>query len=712
MLPTTTIPTYLDKKWIFHYKTGKEIAAHCVFNECDKDSRGKEAHLYIEESTGLYQCKKCLAQWNWITLLKHFWDDPWEYPLEWYTNPKSPRNPEVQKKKITLTEKDISKYQKSLPPNIREYLNERGITEELIKERQIGYGSFYGSNWITIPIRDIKWVFQFFKLRRDPYWSEGNKYIFYPSWNETMLYGWENMQNNDDYIVICEWEFDQMILSREGLMWISSTGWVGTFKEEWLESLASLSKIYICFDNDDAWNKWATRLIDRLIARFPEKEIYRISLPLEMGKDVSDFIKNGGTSDEMMTLYSELIRGTDSSKFAPMTSVDIIRILSLTIKHDDTNKLIVFLAMLTAFTRDSQINIMLNAPSSSGKSYIPLQIAQLFPKDSLMELLYVSQSAFFHENGEYDKEKNEKHIHLDRKIIIFIDQPRTELLWKLRPLLSHDKPILTCKITDKSGQWWNQTKNIIIYGYPVAVFCTASTQLDEQEATRFLLISPETHSEKIYDTVQHKIRLSGADKKLKESIINDPERNILKERIQHIKDANIDDIDFLDPEKVDRFFLEWKWKQGCIPRDQRDIDRFMWFIRAFALLNLPHRKRTWATLYAEDTDIEEAWSLWQKISPGQKFNVSPYTMRLYMEILVPAYIEYNKQREDYFWPEDAIWVTRKKIIQKHSEVYGRPMSDALWRQEIEPTLANAGLITIENIWRNMHISPIADVWLT
>ena len=142
------------------------------------------------------------------------------------------------------------------------------------------------------------------------------------------------------------------------------------------------------------------------------------------------------------------------------------------------------------------------------------------------------------------------------------------------------------------------------------------------------------------------------------------------------------------------------------------IDRFLWFIKAFALLNLPHRKRDWSTLYAENVDIDEAWNLWEKISPWQEYNISPYTLTIYEKIFIPAYIEYNKHREDYFGPEDAIWVPRKKIIQKHSEIYGRPMSDALWRQEIEPTLANAWLITIETIWRNIHVSPIADVWLT
>lgn len=705
----STITDYLSQKGAFHYKTGKEIATHCVFNDCDKDSRWKEAHLYINDDTWLYQCKKCMEQWNWTTLLKHFWDDPGSYPLEWYNNPtKSPKTPRPMKK-INVTEKDVLRYHKNIPANIRDYLNKRWITDEIISEKQLWYGNIYWANWITIPIRDFSWEFKFFKLRRCPYWTEGNKYMFYPSGIETMLYGWENLQNSD-YIVICEWEFDQMVLESEWILWVTSTWWAWTFKDEWIENFSHLQKIYICFDNDEAWKNWADRLIQKFIARFPEKEIHKINLPEEMWKDITDFIGNGGTTDEMMTIYSELIHGTDMTKFVPMTWEDVTRILWLTIKHDNVNKLVVFLSMLSAFTEESQFNVLLNAPSSSGKSYIPLAISKLFPEDSLMKLLYVSQNAFFHENWEYNKERNEKNIYLNRKIVIFIDQPRTELLARLRPLLSHDEKVLVSKITDKSGQWWNQTKNIVIHGYPVAIFCTASTELDEQEATRFILLSPETHSEKFHETISSKIESNWADRSIMESIERNPERLLLKERIQYIRDAHIDDVYISDIEKVKALFF--RWKSQLKPRHQRDIDRFLWFIKTFALLNFPNRKREWSILYSEDSDIDEAWKVWQEIAPWQEYNISPYTLKVYHEIFIPAYIEYNKHREDYFSPEDAIWVPRKNIIQKHSQVYGRPMSDAYWRQEMEPTLANAWLITTETIWRTLHISPIADVWLT
>ena len=175
------------------------------------------------------------------------------------------------------------------------------------------------------------------------------------------------------------------------------------------------------------------------------------------------------------------------------------------IKFDEINKLIVFLAMVTAFSEDSQMNIMMNAPSSAGKSFIPLEIAKLFPSESVQDFHYVSPNAFFHDFAEYDEELDMKVIKLDRKILIFVDQPHPELLQRLRPLLSHDKKILTSKIVDKNQKGGNQTKTVSIQGYPTVIFCTAHTLMDAQESTRFILLSPQIHQDKLRASIELRI---------------------------------------------------------------------------------------------------------------------------------------------------------------------------------------------------------------
>ena len=125
--------------------------------------------------------------------------------------------------------------------------------------------------------------------------------------------------------------------------------------------------------------------------------------------------------------------------FKPIAVKELVDVLGITIKKDEANKVVTFLCQLSAYTENAQFNVSYNAPSSTGKSYIPTEIASLFPKEDVMELAYCSPTAFFHDVGKYDKEFNGYKIDLSRKILIFLDQPHNDLLARLRPLLSHDR---------------------------------------------------------------------------------------------------------------------------------------------------------------------------------------------------------------------------------------------------------------------------------
>ena len=80
-LQTITIKEYLIRKGIAFRESGKELITHCLFNGCDSDSKGTEAHLYFDAETGQYNCKKCGEKGNLITLAKHFGDGIQEIAL-------------------------------------------------------------------------------------------------------------------------------------------------------------------------------------------------------------------------------------------------------------------------------------------------------------------------------------------------------------------------------------------------------------------------------------------------------------------------------------------------------------------------------------------------------------------------------------------------------------------------------------------------------
>ncbi|MDP2638170.1 MAG: hypothetical protein Q8P26_03860 [Candidatus Levybacteria bacterium] len=414
---------------------------------------------------------------------------------------------------------------------------------------------------------------------------------------------------------------------------------------------------------------------------------------------------NNDTNKIFEEVVEEKYPPIDTSKFLPLTTQDIIGTLGLTIKKDETNKLITFLSQLSAYTESSQINISFNAPSSSGKSFIPLEISQLFPPEDVLKLGGCSPTAFFHDQGVYDKETNTIRVDLSRKIIIFLDQPNSQLLEKLRSLLSHDEKEIHLKITDKNQRGGNRTKNVILIGFPVVIFCTAGLRLDEQEATRFLLLSPEINKEKIREAIDEKIKKDSDSVTYKRVLEANPDRQLLKERILAIRQENIKGIKIKTPELIEQRFFE-KVK-SLKPRHQRDIGRIISIIKVSALLNLWHREREGLTLIANQEDIEQAFVMWNLIWESQELNLPPYVYDMYKDVIVSAYSNKNSGSGGGV----GLGLTRQEILQKHFDIYGRFLPDWQLRQHIIPMLETSGLITQEadqNDKRKILIYPTAS----
>ena len=393
----------------------------------------------------------------------------------------------------------------------------------------------------------------------------------------------------------------------------------------------------------------------------------------------------------------------DTSKFKPLTANKLIDVLGLTIKKDNENKEITFLGMLSTYTKDAQFNISFNAPSSSGKSYIPTEVATLFPQDDVMEVGYCSPTAFFHDRAkEYNKEKNELIVDFTGKIIIFLDQPHTLLLQHLRPLLSHDKYEIRLKITDKSQKGGLRTKNVVLRGFPAVIFCTAGLTVDEQESTRFILLSPEINQEKIREAILERIKKSSDNLSYKYFLETNTERQLLKERILAIKQEEIDDIVIKTPELIEKTFFD---KVKILkPRHQRDMGRIISMIKVFALLNVWFRNKDGSSVIATEEDIREAFKLWNTISEAQELNIPPYVFNLYKDIIVKAYQEKNYEEIGL----ESQGISRNEVLKKHNEVYGRALSDWTLRKEIIPMLEASGLIVQESDKidkRKMLISP-------
>ena len=180
------IKDYLQEKGITYRESGKELITKCIFNGCDNDSVSNEGHLYFNTETSQYDCKKCGEKGNLKTLQKHFGDTSTPHPSPLYRGP-------------VFNDGLVEKCHQDLSENIRKYLNNRGISDNVINEYKLGYGKFYNKNYITIPIMGEN-GYSFFKLRQDP--KDGDGKITYPKGAEATIFG----SYDEERQIICEGE--------------------------------------------------------------------------------------------------------------------------------------------------------------------------------------------------------------------------------------------------------------------------------------------------------------------------------------------------------------------------------------------------------------------------------------------------------------------------------------------------------------------------
>ncbi|MBS7615006.1 hypothetical protein KEJ18_04670 [Candidatus Bathyarchaeota archaeon] len=380
----------------------------------------------------------------------------------------------------------------------------------------------------------------------------------------------------------------------------------------------------------------------------------------------------------------------------PVTLEEVADILNSTIKHDKLNKVIAFLTGLLTFTEEDQINLAFTAESSTGKSYIPLELAWYFPRNSIIEYSYVSPTAFFHEYGDLmtdpsdnrEVEEKEKRkvvvVDLHQKILIFLDQPHDMLLQRIRPLLSHDRKTLVYKITDRKERSGLRTKTVYLNGYPTVYFCSAKFSMEDQERTRLLLLSPETTQEKLKDSILLKIQKEGDRQAFFKFMEGDPRRNWLRRRVEEIARERI--LFVVVPESfrekiAERFF---EIHNSLIPRHQRDITRLLALIKAHAMLNLWHREKIElsGSVIVNEEDVNEGFKLYKEVSEANELGLPPEVYEIYKELepKIPDEGITRKQFQALYYETFHRTMGKKRL----EEILNLLESVGLFSQELDP----------------------------
>jgi hypothetical protein len=372
----------------------------------------------------------------------------------------------------------------------------------------------------------------------------------------------------------------------------------------------------------------------------------------------------------------------------------ICEILSTEIKKDFTTTAITFLTGLLNYTGRQSLIVTFKAGSSTGKSYVPLRVLDLFPKEDVIKLAGASPTSFFHELGApvYEEVKDGngktvqrlKHILVDlnQKIVVFLDQPDPRLLERLRSFCSKDTDESVFKITDRTSSGSQRTKTVVLRGPATFFYCTARHTAEAQENNRTFILSPSgaEDQEKLQQAIDLIARRETDYDFFTQALANDPRRRWLSNRIQLIKEAKIreinmtpDDAEYLKSEFLKRHLV-------LIPRHSRDFPRLIALAKGCALLNLWHRRTEKEdVIQANRDDVEAALSLYDSISEANELGLAPALLEWFRAVVKP------------FWKNGQL-PDRRDIARKHLEVYHEPLSRTRFERDYIPALESASLI--------------------
>jgi len=180
------------------------------------------------------------------------------------------------------------------------YLNNRGLTDDTLRTYQIGFDT--EKRGITVPLAiegNEVGVLKWFSFKDNGF--EGRKKI--SSHGSAVLYGSDKIVDANQ-VIVCEGEFDCLLLRQHGFDAITGTAGAGTWKKEWSPFLEG-KEVTLCYDSDEAGRKGAIEVARKLHGKaksVKEIDLFADSATPEL-KDVTDyFVKTGKTSDDFRAL--------------------------------------------------------------------------------------------------------------------------------------------------------------------------------------------------------------------------------------------------------------------------------------------------------------------------------------------------------------------------------------------------------------------------
>lgn len=252
-------------------------------------------HFYINRETGRFNCKKvqCSAKGGLYQLQLLARQVVPVEPVAPLLN-QQPYDPSLNLK--------VEAYHQALwqHPQALEYLIEkRKLSRKAIMHFKLGVVKEYNKEWITLPHIHKNKVLTIKYRRLD------QKQYRHLRGTTTDLYH-QDASTDTNEVIVAEGEFDAIALWSNGYRNVVAIPGAGQWKPEWMDYFSDFTKIYLCFDQDDAGKLGAKELAKK----FGYERCFAVQLPLGI-KDVNDFFVHSSKGKSKFSRLLEAARVVD-----------------------------------------------------------------------------------------------------------------------------------------------------------------------------------------------------------------------------------------------------------------------------------------------------------------------------------------------------------------------------------------------------------------
>jgi len=310
-----SVEEYLVSKGLRPVRAGNnQLLVHCMFHDDSKHSRGK---MYINAEHGAYQCKVCLSEGGFYSLMKHYGDEK-EQRVNADVIERSMRAEILTDYVNHCHDVLVSGENQS----ILDYLIDRGISLDLVERYKIGFHASgdnvealhkYGREKVEatgLLYSGGRWALA--GQITIPYISNGRVLMVrgkdIAGKYKTLMGDQPRLFNGDglkeaDMALICEGEFDTLVLQEllktspdASLRNIAVVGVAGTGAlpegKDFPKYFEGFRRVYLGFDADNAGRKGAAALHELMPAQSKTLEIP------EQGADWTDWLIARSTNGE------------------------------------------------------------------------------------------------------------------------------------------------------------------------------------------------------------------------------------------------------------------------------------------------------------------------------------------------------------------------------------------------------------------------------